>query len=183
MLLYIIIFTMTVTNNYWISVITIVFLTTVNSQRPVHATKIQEGCWSEPQQGWNQAVNLVRSNLNRAHNYVTDQAAQGLQEQAEGLLNAKQPLLLKQMLAAPPLISENPTQHLRHKPLLTIISSAAQQLNDHVTHLFVFSSLITRKNKQKKHNKDRHENKINQCRRITAVKPEQKSRSCIQKWH
>lgn len=146
MLLYIIIFTMTVTNNYWISVITIVFLTTVNSQRPVNATKIQEGCWSEPQQGWNQAVNLVRSNLNRAHNYVTDQAAQGLQEQAEGLLNAKQPLLLKQMLAAPPLISENPTQHLRHKPLLTIISSAAQQLNNHVTHLFVFSSLITKKN-------------------------------------
>lgn len=94
------------------------------------------------QQGWNQAVNLVRSNLNRTHNYVTDQAAQGLQEQAEGLLNAKQPLLLKQMLAAPPLISENPTQHLQHKPLLTNISSAAQQLNNRVTHLLVFSSLI-----------------------------------------
>lgn len=135
--------------NYWISdmsdVITTVLLTTV-LKRPEYRRLL-----TRAQQGSDQAVNLVRSNLNCTHNYVTDQVAQGLQERAEGLLNAKQPLLLKQMLAAPPPISKNPTQPLQHEPLLTIISSAARQLNNHVTHLAGFFHLITkRKRKIKK---------------------------------
>lgn len=87
-------------------------------------------------------MNLVRSNLNSTHNYVTDQTAQGSQEQAEGFLNAKQPLLLKQMLAAPPLISENPTQHLQHEPQLTTLSPTTQELNKHVTNLIIFVVVV-----------------------------------------
>lgn len=85
---------------------------------------------------------MVRSNLNSTHNYVTDQTAQGSQEQVEGFLNAKQPLLLKQMLAAPPLISENPTQHIQHEPQLTSLSPTTQELNNHVTNLIIFVVVI-----------------------------------------
>lgn len=42
------------------------------------------------------------------------------------------------MLAAPPLISENPTQHLQHEPQLTALSPTTQELNNHVTHLIIF---------------------------------------------
>lgn len=108
------------------------------------------------QQGSNQTVNLVGSNPHFAHNYVTDQTAQGSQEQARGFLNAKQPLLLKQMLAAPPLISENPTQHLQHEPLLTIISPTAEQLNNRESNRRVIRErmMTYMKNKPKSANRE-----------------------------
>lgn len=59
-------------------VITTMLLTTV--LRPPEYRRLL----TRAQQGSDQDVNLVRSNLNRTHNYVTDQAAQGLQERAEG---------------------------------------------------------------------------------------------------
>lgn len=53
--------------------------------------------------GLNQAVNLVRPNRICTRDCVMDQ---GLQQPAEELLNAKQPPLLRQMLAAASLISK-----------------------------------------------------------------------------
>lgn len=62
-----------------------------------------------------QDVKDVGSNRSHTHNCVI-QTAQGSQGAGGGFLNAKQSLLLEQMLETPPLMSEDLSHHLQHHP-------------------------------------------------------------------
>ncbi len=116
-----------------IDVITIILLTSVNSELPVDATKIprvvdtsptgiKSGCESS------QVQSKLHSQLCHGPNST------GLTGASRGFLNAKQSLLLKQMLAALPLIKLPPNTY-NMSPLLPLIGSAGPTMIWHILKL------------------------------------------------
>lgn len=109
------------------NVITIIPLTTVNSWHPLNVSKVPNVVDTSPtgtESGCDcgQVQSQPHSQLCHGSNST------GLTGAGGEFLNAKQPLLPKQMLAASPLISQNLSQHLQHKPPLTVLSFSTHEL-------------------------------------------------------
>lgn len=86
-------------------IITIIWFKTISLQKIVREARMRP----------REDVKDVESNRSHTHNCVI-QTAQGSQEAGGGFLNAKQSLLLKQMLETPPLMAKDPYHHLQHHP-------------------------------------------------------------------